>query len=282
MPAVRRFNAPYDWAAIADETLDQGAAIVTGLLCEEDVAEINGSLQRYLASVRGAGESASGSPAYDAFLGDRTFRLHGLLEKAPAVASVMAHPDILEWVRTLIAPRTRQVQMNAAEYIQIQPGEKIQQAHRDSDSWPLAIGDRPLIVNAIYALDDFSEANGATWIAPGSFRWPPSQRAEKAQYTRAVMKRGDAILFRGDLIHRGGANETDVPRRGLSISYCAGYLRPVENSFLNLSVATVKQLSPELQATLGYAAYDGSVEGSGLLGLFENGDPARVLEGQQG
>jgi hypothetical protein len=34
-----------------------------------------------------------------------------------------------------------------------------------------------------------------------------------------------------------------------------------------------------VQALLGYAVYDGSRDKGGLVGLYENGDPAVVLEG---
>ena len=61
-----------------------------------------------------------------------------------------------------------EVLLNAGELIEIRPGEPRQQAHRDSDSWPIPLGPDPFIVNAIYALDDFTEENGATWIAPDS------------------------------------------------------------------------------------------------------------------
>lgn len=92
------------------------------------------------------------------------------------------------------------------------------------------------------------------------------------------MSPGDAVLFRGDLIHGGGENESDAPRRVVSISYCAGWLRPVENSFLNLSRATVSMLKPKLQALLGYAPDDGTHNQGGMIGLFENGDSALSLE----
>ena len=43
---------------------------------------------------------------------------------------------------------------------------------------------------------------------------------------------------------RGGANTTDARRRVISLSYCAGWLRPVENSYLNVTRATVERLTP--------------------------------------
>lgn len=53
---------------------------------------------------------------------------------------------------------------------------------------------------------------------------------------------------------------------------------PVENSILNIPRDTVKRLPGHLQALLGYAAYDGSRDNGGLVGLYENGDPPVLLK----
>ena len=92
------------------------------------------------------------------------------------------------------------------------------------------------------------------------------------------MAPGDAVLFRGDLLHGGGENDSDGRRRALSISYCAGWLRPVENSFLNLPHATAAALPAKVQALIGYAAHDASDKRGGMVGLFENGDPRLALD----
>jgi hypothetical protein len=48
--------------------------------------------------------------------------------------------------------------------------------------------------------------------------------------------------------------------------------------FLNIPRESAKRLPRHVQALLGYAAYDGSRDKGGLVGLYENGDPALVLE----
>jgi hypothetical protein len=50
----------------------------------------------------------------------------------------------------------------------------------------------------------------------------------------------------------------------------------VENSFLNIPWETTAAAPPHIQALLGHSAHDGSSMSAGLVGLYENGDPARA------
>ena len=139
-------------------------------------------------------------------------------------------------------------------------------------------GDVPFVVNAIVALSDFTADNGATHLVPGSWRWTQAQRAAADEFMQAEMAAGDAVLFRGDLLHGGGANQSEGARRALSISYCAGWLRPVENNLLNLSMARVAELPRHVQDLVGFKAHNGGRFGAGMVGLFENGDPRDFLD----
>lgn len=274
---IETFTHPYPWQTIDHTTQTTGAAILKGALPPTVLHSLNAEIDSYLEASN-LGLPATGSRDYDKFLGHNTIRMHGLIEKFPSSSDIIGDTKIVDWANRTMGPLAGEVLLNAGELIEIRPGEPRQQAHRDSDSWPIPLNPHPFIVNAIYALDDFTEENGATWIAPDSWRWPKEQRAETSDYVRAVMKRGDAIIFRGDLIHRGGANDSDKPRRALSISYCAGWLRTVENTFMNHSLANIRGQSEQIKALLGFGAYDGQEQQSGMLGLYENGAPGRYLE----
>ena len=150
-------------------------------------------------------------PVYDLFLGHKTLRLHGLVEKVPSSAELIGRTELVAWAERLIGPLASSVLLNAGELIQIQPGEPAQYPHRDSDSWPVPIGEDPIIVNAIVALDPCTLENGATYVAPGSWQWEPKRQARADEFARAVMDPGDAVLFRGDLIHGGGENASVSP-----------------------------------------------------------------------
>ena len=272
------FSQPYDWPAIDTATMTTGGVILDGFLKSDESESLNKEIDQYLEINSNAGNPESGSSRYDLFLGHKTIRLHGLINKVPTTKDLIGKPSLVEWATRMLKGKASSVLLNAGELIQIQPGEPPQYAHRDTDSWPLPIDADPVIVNAIVALDDFTSENGATKIAPGSWNWEPNRKPTEDEYAQAVMNKGDALLFRGDVIHGGGENKSNSRRRALSISYCVGWLRPVENSFLNLSVETVRELPEQLQSLLGYSAYDGSDQNGGMIGLYENGDPGKALD----
>lgn len=273
------FERPYDWEAIDGTMGTGGGVILCGLLDPAAVDALNQETDSYLRSAAASGQADSGSSSYDRFLGHQTLRLHGLLEKVPSSAGLVGSEEIVDWAKRHLEAAGGAVLINAAELIQIQPGERAQLPHRDSDSWPeLPIGPDPFVLNAIVALDPCTLENGATYVAAGSWSWDPARRVDRQEFARAVMEPGDGLIFRGDLVHGGGENRSDSRRRVISTSYSVGWLRTVENSFLNLSVDTVRSLEPGLQELLGFRSYDGTTADGGMLGLYENGDPSRLLD----
>ena len=276
---IRCFRRPYDWDSIDMVVHDAGGVIAEKFFTTGEVADLNGQIDGYLQMNPEVGLPDSGSSGYDRFLGHRTVRLHALIEKFPSAADWIGHPELFAWGERSLEPVATSVLLNAAELIQIGPGEPAQYLHRDTDSWPMApLGEHPLMVNALVALDAFTIENGATRFVPGSWSWPRERRAQTSEMLRATMAPGDALLFRGDVVHGGGANGTEGPRRAVSISYCAGWLRPVENSILNVSKQRARALEPQVRQLLGFAAYDGSRDRGGLVGLYQNGDPGLWLE----
>ena len=274
-----RYSKPFDWKKIQADIHSIGGVILEQLYDEDQVSRLNEDIDIYIDQNLQAGRPHSGSSQYNRFLGEKTIRLQGLINKSDEAARWIGEPTLVRWANESMAPLATSILLNAAELIQIGPSEPAQYLHRDSDSWPTAMTQKdPFIVNSITALDEFTLDNGATWVVPGSWAWPRDRRAEENEYVRAEMLPGDSLLFRGDILHKGGANLTEKPRRGISISYCAGWLRPVENSVFNISIEKARSLPSQMQELLGFHAYDGSRHNGGLLGLYENGNPDILLQ----
>ena len=150
---------------------------------------------------------------------------------------------------------------------------------RDDDSWPRAAQTAaPLVINVMIALSDYTAENGATVVVPGSHKWEPGREPQPDEITQAVMSPGSAAIFTGQTLHGGGKNVSGVPRRGLSVSYCHGWLVPVENSWLGIPLEKVRALPERAQSLLGYDLYDGTSRGGGIINMYEVGSPRALLD----
>jgi ectoine hydroxylase-related dioxygenase (phytanoyl-CoA dioxygenase family) len=125
----------------------------------------------------------------------------------------------------------------------------------------------------MWALTDFTEANGATRLVPGSHLKPNPQYGGVYDSIPAEMAKGGVLIWDGSLWHGGGANVTDTRRTGIAMNYCAGFIRQQENQQLGLSPETVKRFSPRLQELVGYGVYQG------LIGHIDKHSPAQLLNG---
>jgi ectoine hydroxylase-related dioxygenase (phytanoyl-CoA dioxygenase family) len=143
-----------------------------------------------------------------------------------------------------------------------------------------------LQVASVIAFVDFTRDNGATRVVPGSHRWPDralpaleqmQQPITPEQLAYAEMPAGSAVVYVGGTMHAGGANITDVPRRGAHLSYCLGWLRTEENNYLSIPPSYVKTLPRTAQELLGYSVHDSIARGGGYLGMVRMQDPVELL-----
>ena len=87
----------------------------------------------------------------------------------------------------------------------------------------------------MWMLDDYTEANGATLLVPGSHlsgRQPDHELDSNANWVPATGPAGTAVVFEGRTWHTTGANITERPRIGLSTNFCAPQFRQQENFLL--------------------------------------------------
>src|SRR5258707_3618752 len=92
-------------------------------------------------------------------------------------------------------------------------GETEQPIHADDQLIRLPKPHVPLVCNTMWALTDFTEANGATRLVPGTHTADRSPNfGEPHETIAAVMRRGSVLVWNGSLWHGGGANLTNERR----------------------------------------------------------------------
>lgn len=90
------------------------------------------------------------------------------------------------------------------------------------------VSSRPLAINALYCIDNFTSENGGTFVLPASHKSEPfpSDAAVKVLQTQISAEAGSFIMIDSMLYHCGGVNRTDNSRRAVSYLYSIPILRP--------------------------------------------------------
>lgn len=245
---------------------EDGYVVLEGLIPLEQVERLKQALLS-LEERHGFGYATT------SFEGLRTIRINNLLAYDEAFWEVPLQPSVLALCEALL---DRELLLSSLCSLTMGPGQTAQPLHEDTQQLALPRPRPSLAVNAIWALSDFTEANGATRLVPGSHKYDHAP-AYGAQVETAVatMPAGSVMLFDSALWHMGGANTTDERRYALSCYYCAGWMRQQENLQLGIPRETAARFPRRLQELCGYGIYKGQ------YGHIENRDPIELL-GQQG
>jgi ectoine hydroxylase-related dioxygenase (phytanoyl-CoA dioxygenase family) len=201
---------------------------------------------------------------------------------------VMCNPLLLDLCDRVLLPSCARYQLNLGHLLQRGPGAGEQILHRDELVWNDVPSPHPEIqLASVIAFVDFTRDNGATRVVPGSHRWPGRELSGAEQMSRpppsddqievAEMPAGSAVVYSGGTIHAGGANTTDIPRRGAHLSYCVGWLRTEENNYLSTPPEVAATLPRRAQELLGYSVHDSMLRGGGYLGMVRLQDPVELL-----
>ncbi|MFP6565587.1 MAG: phytanoyl-CoA dioxygenase family protein [Myxococcota bacterium] len=274
-----RLTAEADIPTLHEALRSSGAVIVEHFLGAETVAATNAELDPF---VEAAPEKRPFlNPALAWFFGDKTRHVTGVTGKSPTFAAeILCHPVLDGLAHEVLGPACSSHQLNVAHVLDPGPGAKAQVLHRDELVWVHLPRPHPEVQLAtIIALQDFSAENGATRIIPGSHRWPIERIPDESEVADAEMPAGSAVIYLGSTIHGGGANTTsNQRRRGLHLSYVAGWLRSEENNLLSTPPDVARTLPRRARELVGYQVHDAIAAGGGYLGAVDLQDPAVLLE----
>jgi ectoine hydroxylase-related dioxygenase (phytanoyl-CoA dioxygenase family) len=238
----------------------QGYATIPDAISTEQVESARRELERILEAT---------PLGRDDFEGRKTRRVYALFAKTRALDALATHPVVLGVLDRVLG----HYQLSAPAAIAIGPGEVAQPLHPDDAIYPMARPHQELVVNVMWPLEQFTEANGATRIVPGSHRWVDQQPGPATQTATLEMPPRTALIYLGSVWHGGGANRSPHSRLGVVLHYASAWLRPVENHVLAVPPDAAKALSPRMQELLGYNIYPP------FIGYVDGRHPRRLLNG---
>jgi ectoine hydroxylase-related dioxygenase (phytanoyl-CoA dioxygenase family) len=236
---------------------EQGFVILPDVLGPREIAAVRDALQPYLDLERRGRNN---------FEGERTRRVYSLVGRGAVFERTAEHPAVLALLAALLQPGYL---LTASQAICIDPGETPQPVHFDDTFYTLPRPRPAVSVSTIWALDDFTAVGGATEVIAGSHAWDDARVAnaykvdpdalDDEQLVKRLapveMPAGSLVLFAGTLLHRGGANRSQAPRRAFSHQYCEPWARQQENFTLSVPRERAQAMSPRLRQLLGYSVH---------------------------
>ena len=248
-------------ARVADALDAEGCVVVERFLAPDKIA----ALHQELAPHRQ--QTPLGRNDFEGF---DTKRIYALFAKVRGFDELATHPLLLGVLDRVLG----HYQLSGPVGIDIGPGESAQGLHRDDVVYPLSWPHPQVVLNTMWALDDFTEENGATLIVPGSHRSSPADKPPDDDAIAATMPAGSVMFYVGTVWHGGGANHTEQRRLGVILEYAASWLRAQENHVTAVPVDVMRTLDPRLQELLGYNIFPP------FLGYVDGRHPRRALGGR--
>lgn len=272
-------DAPLDdLLAVIEE---DGGLIIEGLFAKATIKQL---LDDVLVAAReiepGAATQGLGEMG-KLFTGSNTIRFSSVGKISPAYFELLDNPVYAALADAVLLPICGSYWVNTAQVMLIGPNSDAQMLHRDCANWDYVSSTNwpnspEVTLSAMIALDEVTEALGATRVIPGSHKWPDWEDVGSPEMTvPAEMSAGDALVYSGKVVHGGGANQTaDRWRHAVHLSFVVGWLTPEESSPIDYSDEDLKDCSARVQRLLGHRSYNPSPHHGGGLWLRD----ARAIE----
>ena len=261
---IRHVPATATADAIKAILTEDGVIVVDNVVAPDIMDKVRAELAPYIAAT---------PVGPDDFAGRRTRRTGGLIARSETFRDIVQHPLVLATARGVLA-HSATIQLHLTQVIGIGPGEPAQQIHRDQwafDFFPFP-KNYEVQCNTIWAMTDFTEANGATRIIPKSNHFEDKLELDGSTTEPAEMGKGSVLFYTGSLYHGAGANTSEETRCGINVTYCVSWLRQEENQYLSTPFDFARTLPVDLLKLMGYA------RGAYALGYVDDGrDPLSVL-----
>ena len=231
---------------------DEGYVLLKGVLSTTQVAEVIDHLETLWA----AEGQAAGQENYNAVEAD-VRRLANLANKGNIFRQIFGHPLVIGAATAVMGPEVRLSMLNAREVPPRYGGER-QPFHADTDNSGKPDKKGFFSCTAIWMLDPFTAANGATRIVPGTHRSGqvpaevmPDTSAAHPQEIALIGQPGDVAVFNGHCWHAGGVNQTDEPRRGILVHYLRSDIPRPNDRRQHLSPENRAKMTPRELELLG-------------------------------
>lgn len=215
-----------------------GLTVVPAALRVQDVSALRAELERAIE------EDAAARP--NVF--DRGM-VHNCMVRGARMAALLDHPLMNAYLETAFSPTCI---LYAYQSSSLQPGQSNYGSRVHVDC-PRFIDGYTTNLGVIVALDDFTDANGATYYLKGSHLRDqiPDDKTFFEGASRGLCKAGDMILFNGRLAHAAGSNQTARARHALTLNICRSFMRQRFDFPRLVPASAIERLGPNGRRLIG-------------------------------
>lgn len=115
-----------------------------------------------------------------------------------------------------------------------------------------------MALNVMWMITDFTVANGATRVVPGSHLSGVQPAGEaRSEEQQPEGRAGSALIWDARMWHGSGVNTSDSHRLGLATLFCAPVVRGLTNMTYGTRPEVVDELDDEMKRLLGFALWNG-------------------------
>lgn len=255
--SITTLPADVELAEVVGRVTEDGGVIVRNMLTPDVIERFRGDIIADIEDHRPG--ATTGDDRTVEFWGSETKRFTRLGWRSPAFEDILLAPTLRGVADAQLLPSCDDYWLNTGQMMIIGPGESEQMQHRDAGNWrAMCTPTSPEVtVSCMYALGEFTAANGATRLVPGSHLWDDYARvATPDEFAVAEMASGDGLIYSGRVIHNGGPNiMADEWRLGLHVSFVLGWLTPEEALPISVPWSAAKEMSDRAQRLLGWKSY---------------------------
>lgn len=149
-------------------------------------------------------------------------RLADLVNKGAVFDIFYTHPKVLAAIAQVVG---QPFKLSSLNYRAAKPGKGLQKLHVD---WSTAVQPNDFkVANSIWLLDDFSKANGATRLVPGTHltgKLPQDEMDNPFDsHSKEILieaPAGSVFIFNSHVWHGGTTNHTKAYRRAIHSYFC--------------------------------------------------------------
>ncbi|XHX80293.1 MAG: phytanoyl-CoA dioxygenase family protein [Stenomitos frigidus ULC029] len=232
-------------SSLVDEILDgKGYVLIPDVLSATQAAEARSRVLKLADLERQTGNLR---------VYEQKERLYGLVYKGEIFEWMLHHPLMMPVLEAILGDDLHLGDFSA--HI-LNPGAASMGTHVDYPYWamkPPFPAHPVMVLQTIWMLEDFTETNGATLIAPGTQQHclPPDPIQFAKTAAKITGKAGSIVISHGLCWHDTAPNLALEPRVSVLGNYIPKFIHPIQDPMRDRQQAVIDRASPKLKQLLG-------------------------------